>query len=792
MKRTPFEKSLHCVLLGGFHLALATSPGLSQETDVASLEPTVVRFSTLEPPAPRALPRPVIIGQTVESATRTEKKVADVPATIGVVAVDEIARFAPLSFDDMIRQEPNVETLGGPRYLGEQLVIRGQGGNAVTVRIDDARQNFVSGHAGQRFFFEPDFLKEVEILKGGGSFLYGSGSAGVVNMSTLDPEDLIREGNAMGLRIRNSYHSNTGEWANSVIGAASTEFLDLMIGTSDRSGNNITLSDGVELPDSAIERESNIAKMVIRPGVDQQLTLSVFEYQSLDQGAANPQTDTNPTTNPAVGREIDYLQWVGNYQWNPAANDLIDLNATLYYNTTRQVRNYLDTTGSNFGRQNVHELDVFGIDLRNRSLVTFGGLEHELVYGFEFVAESQTGLETRDTFFAPGSFGAAGNRPDAEADNLAFFLTDEIDLGENFTLFTGIRYDTYSTSPLIGNVAGQNDGSLSPHIGFDLDIGEHFSLVGQYSRAFNRPTLNDFYQSGSHFGIVPNTPFTRTVREPQAGGPFLLPPFGPGAPPPGLIEFNYFEEVFIPNADLLPETNNTFELGVHYENEDVGGGQLSARLTGFYQRGENTFDSEIVGVASRGGFNGFANPPGGNVAPALSPPVLLGPPGPFTPQGVFGFSGLNFDGNLEQAFRQTVNRAETEIFGGEFVLDYDADTWFGSFTAGSVRGRDIDTGLKLNTTTGDQLSLTLGIRPLENVEIGAYGIWNGGREDLVSDPFSQTGAYDIYGLFAAWQATGNWQLRLGIDNLFDQGYERTNILQEEAGRNVFFTSTLQW
>ncbi|MEM7602930.1 MAG: TonB-dependent receptor, partial [Verrucomicrobiota bacterium] len=489
MSLPSFAITVQRVLL--FAALLAILPLVSQileAEELAQLDTTVVNFSTLEPAAPISVPRPIVVDQVVESATRTEKKISEVPSTIGIISEDDIARVAPLSFDDLIRTEPNVETLGGPRYLGEQLVIRGQSGNSVTVRIDDARQNFVSGHAGQRFFVETDFLKEVEILKGGGSFLYGSGAAGVVNVSTLDPEDIIKDGNVMGLRVRNTYHTNTSEWANSVIGAVSNEFLDFMIGTSDRNGNNITLSDNVELGDSAIERESNIAKMVLRPGEDQQLTISVFDYQSLDQGGANPQTDTDATSNPSVGREIDYMQWVGNYQWNPVANDLIDLNATIYYNTTNQVRNYLATTGSNVGRQNIHDLSVFGIDFRNRSIVEFGGLEHELVYGFEYISEDQDGTETRDTFFPAGGVGNSSGRPDAEADSLAFFLTDEIDLNENLTLFTGLRYDTYSTSPLIGNTPGQEDGSLSPHIGFDLDVGEHFSIFGQYSRAFTRPT----------------------------------------------------------------------------------------------------------------------------------------------------------------------------------------------------------------------------------------------------------------------------------------------------------------
>lgn len=786
------KNAKHNIIFGaiGFLTVLTSSVLNGQdEGELQSLD-TIVVESTLEPRPVRrvSVPRPVVVERKVESATRTEKPIADVPSTVGIISEDDIARVAPLSFDDLIRTEPNVEMFGGPRYVGEQLVIRGQSGNAVTVRIDDARQNFVSGHAGQRFFIEPDFMKQAEVLKGAGSFLYGSGAAGVVNISTLDPEDITRDGMPLGLRIRNTYHTNTQEWANSVVGAVRSENLDLMIGTSGREGDNITLSGDVELPDSAIERDSNIAKLVIRPGDDQKLTFTVFDYKSLDQGAANPQGDTDLTSNPPVGREIDYMQWTGNYQWNPILNDWVDLDVTFYYNTTTQVRNYLATTGSNVGRQNIHDLEVFGIDFQNRSIVQIGNREHEFVAGMEFFTETQDGSESRALFETPGSPGDSGGRPDAEADHLAFFLTDEVDISEALTLFTGLRYDTYQTTKTAGALIGQEDSAISPHIGFDLDVGEHFSIVGQYSKAFTQPTLNDLYQDGSHFGVVPSPTreFFETVREP-VGGFFLPPPFGSGAPDPGLINVNYFEEVFIPNPNLLPETSDNFELGVHYENDDVGGAQVSARLTGFYQRGENTYDSEIVGTTNTGGYPGFANP---DDVPAETTPVSFGPFGPTFDATVF--SGIDFDGRLEQAFRQTVNRAETEIYGAEFVFDYDADVWFGSFAAGSIRGEDITTGLPLNSTTGDQVSLTLGIRPLENLELGAYGIWNSGREDLVNDPFSQTSGYDIYGVFVTLQATENWQLRLGVDNLFDQAYERTSIAQQEPGRDFIISSTLHW
>jgi len=167
-------------------------------------------------------------------------------------------------------------------------------------------------------------------------------------------------------------------------------------------------------------------------------------------------------------------------------------------------------------------------------------------------------------------------------------------------------------------------------------------------------------------------------------------------PEPGLINVNYFEEVFIPNPNLRSETSDNFELGAHFEDEDFFGGTLSARLTGFYRRGEDTFDSEIVGGMTNGGFANPANVPTANA------------PFPFPPGSTATFfSGLNFDGQLEQVYRQTVNRVETEIYGFEFTLDYDRDLWFVNLPIGTLCGEDLTTGLALNSITGDQLATTV-------------------------------------------------------------------------------------
>ena len=711
----------------------------------SELTTTIVDATPSVSPTRTVADTPVVIRQTTTIATRSTEEVSEVPVTVGIIGENEILRLAPLSFDDLTRFEPNVESLGGSRYLAEQVTIRGEGGNAVTVRIDGARQNFVSGHTGQRFFVEPDFLNGVDILRGAGSFLYGSGSAGVINLSTLDPADVLNDEGNFGLRIRNQYHTNSDEWAHSIVGAVAGEGIEVLLATSQRDGDNITLSDGVELPFSGIERESSMAKMILTPNSEHRIELSFTDYSSFDEGGANPQVTGLSTTNDFVGREIDYQQFVANYQYAPFDNELIHFNTTFYHNETTQGRGYTGAfVGGNTGRRNTHSLDVTGIDFSNNSKIQIGNREHEIVFGFEYFSESQDGEETRALFFVPGAPGNASGRPDAEVDHFALFLTDEVDLTDELTLFAGLRYDTDNTLQTAGGALSQSDSGLSPNIGFDLDLTENLSLQGRYSRAFTEPTLNDLYQSGSHFGIVPNTPF-----------------FGP-QPPPVFFGPNYFEEFFLPNPNLTAETSDNFELALFFEDEDFHGGAAVGRLTGFYKAGENTFDTEIVNSANTFPFVGFAGP-----------------------------------GTLTQDFRQSVNRAETEIYGVEFTFDYDADVWFASLAAGAVRGIDTSTGNKLNETPGDQVSLTLGSRPTERTELGVYGIWNSGRTDRVgADSFTTNNqppkGYDIYGLFASFAPTDKWTLRLGVDNLFDLNYQRTSLLQPEPGRNVFISSTLHW
>ena len=68
-----------------------------------------------------------------------------------------------------------------------------------------------SGHDG-RFFVDPSLLKEVEVLRGASSALYGSGgNGGVIEFRTVDAGDFLGPDETMGATVSAGYQSVNSE-----------------------------------------------------------------------------------------------------------------------------------------------------------------------------------------------------------------------------------------------------------------------------------------------------------------------------------------------------------------------------------------------------------------------------------------------------------------------------------------------------------------------------------------------------------------------------------------------------
>lgn len=116
---------------------------------------------------------------TVTAAARDSRPLLDTPAAATVIEGDALAVRQATNYQELIGDAPGLTIFGGPRPIAQEPNIRGFSDDQIVLRFDGGRMNFNDAHRG-RFFIDPDIIQRVEIIRGGGSTLYGSGALGGV------------------------------------------------------------------------------------------------------------------------------------------------------------------------------------------------------------------------------------------------------------------------------------------------------------------------------------------------------------------------------------------------------------------------------------------------------------------------------------------------------------------------------------------------------------------------------------------------------------------------------------
>lgn len=129
-------------------------------------------------------------GEIVVSANKRVQTVQDVPMSVSIVTSDDLDQRAITGLDDALRY------VSGVSVSRDQVNIRGASGFAFGVGSRTAVQidgfSLLSGDNGDiKFDVMPVLdVQRIEVIKGAGSALYGTGAlGGVVSMITKDPTD---------------------------------------------------------------------------------------------------------------------------------------------------------------------------------------------------------------------------------------------------------------------------------------------------------------------------------------------------------------------------------------------------------------------------------------------------------------------------------------------------------------------------------------------------------------------------------------------------------------------------
>jgi len=157
--------------------------------------------------APQAAPTPAQLEPVVVSATRTEQRLKDAPASVTVITREDISSSPSPTTDDLLRQVPGFSlfrrsssVVANPTTQGVSLRGIGPSGASRTlVLVDGVPQNDPFGGWVYWSRIPLEDIERIEVVRGGGSHLYGSAAmGGVINVVTRRPEPFAVEGRASG------------------------------------------------------------------------------------------------------------------------------------------------------------------------------------------------------------------------------------------------------------------------------------------------------------------------------------------------------------------------------------------------------------------------------------------------------------------------------------------------------------------------------------------------------------------------------------------------------------------
>lgn len=220
------EKSRALALVAKIHLAL---------DDVAGAEATVGRLLENDPEfQPDVFDPPRFVrlvatvrgrqsAPTVTSVSKSKESLAQAPATVVVVSGEEIARRGYTDLEAVLRDLPGFDfsRRAGAGYSNVyQRGYRSIETTRTMLLIDGVEDNdLASSTAWISRQFPLSNVERIEVVYGPASTMYGANAfAGVINVITKDPEQVVREGKLWGTDARVGASTDAGMFDATVAG----------------------------------------------------------------------------------------------------------------------------------------------------------------------------------------------------------------------------------------------------------------------------------------------------------------------------------------------------------------------------------------------------------------------------------------------------------------------------------------------------------------------------------------------------------------------------------------------
>lgn len=126
----------------------------------------------------------------VVTATRTEQKISDVPARINIIEPKILEQSPIASLPQLLQTDASINMVQSGGYgQAASIFLRGTNSNHTLLLRDGVRLNSNTSGAASLPFIDTTDIKQIEVLKGPASVLYGADAiGGVVQLISKTPE----------------------------------------------------------------------------------------------------------------------------------------------------------------------------------------------------------------------------------------------------------------------------------------------------------------------------------------------------------------------------------------------------------------------------------------------------------------------------------------------------------------------------------------------------------------------------------------------------------------------------
>lgn len=428
--------------------------------------------------------------------SKSNKTIENTAGAITIITAEDIKKSNASSVKDILVETAGIITSANDSSIsGRQTIsIRGSSNRHVLILVDGKKvsgSDAQIGHSDFQYNWVPmNSIDRIEVIKGAMSSIYGSQAiGGVVNIITKKSnKDFYGD-----IDLKAGVSNDNG---------GGSKDISLNIGGKITSDLSIILSaEKKDLDDTEDANDSSITKI---------------EGKKITNGGLKVRYDIDET------QSIDA-------SFNAGREDRYQVKDTLYYDIKR--KNYSLGYSKKFEDITL-DLDYYvtDSDLHYNTTSSSGGYTHNMTDTVAkaevsiaslaknyIVAGAETKNEEYDKVYDLST--SSGKNYQNEIKNNSFFLQDEIELGDNFLLTIGARYDDNE----------KFGGELSPKANLIYKLGKNQRIKFGYGEGFNAPTVTQNSSS-----------YTSTSRH-----------------------------IFTGNDDLMPETSKSFELGYEYYGKNV-------------------------------------------------------------------------------------------------------------------------------------------------------------------------------------------------------------------------------